>query len=41
MPSPERVPPYQVMIVDALGFLWIGEYVLPLTLWTLRRLLRM
>lgn len=29
MPSPERVPPYQTMIVDALGFLWIGEYVLP------------
>ncbi len=29
MPSPERVPPYQIMIVDALGFLWIGEYMLP------------
>jgi hypothetical protein len=29
MPSPERVPPYQVVIVDALGFLWIGEYLLP------------
>lgn len=29
MPSPDRVPPYQIMVVDALGFLWIGEYVLP------------
>ena len=29
MPSPDRVPPYQVMTVDVLGFLWIGEYVLP------------
>ena len=29
MPSPERVPPYQIMVVDALGFLWIGEYLLP------------
>ncbi len=29
MPSPERVPPYQTFIVDALENLWIGEYVLP------------
>ena len=29
MPSPEKVPPYQTMVVDALGFLWIGEYMLP------------
>ena len=29
MPSPEHVPPYQMMRVDAEGFLWIGEYVLP------------
>jgi len=29
MPSPARVPPYQVMMVDALGDVWIGEYLLP------------
>ncbi|MFV1987435.1 MAG: hypothetical protein ACC682_09135 [Gemmatimonadota bacterium] len=29
MPSPDRLPPYQTFIVDALDNLWIGEYVLP------------
>jgi hypothetical protein len=29
MPSPELVPPYEHFVVDALQYLWIGEYVLP------------
>ncbi len=29
MPSPDLVPPYQVMTIDALDHVWIGEYVLP------------
>ncbi|HEX9728781.1 MAG TPA: hypothetical protein VGA37_09785 [Gemmatimonadales bacterium] len=29
MPSPALVPPYQRLLVDALGSVWIGEYRLP------------
>jgi len=29
MPIPDRVPPYDIFLVDALDNLWIGEYRLP------------
>lgn len=29
MPSPDLIPPYQILTVDALNHAWIGEYLLP------------
>ncbi|HSG08136.1 MAG TPA: hypothetical protein VLA36_07255, partial [Longimicrobiales bacterium] len=29
MPFPDELPPYQLLMSDALGFLWVQEYVAP------------